>query len=158
MQPASAKSLAHIKIALASIGLAVAAYLIIAEPANVASTGTGFFCPGQSSGSIINCSAVLTSKYSHVLGVPLSVLAGAWLALIIVLSLVQHRSYTLGMVSAFFSIAGVFAVAYSAFAMWSIGHVCVYCSAIDAILLILFAAGIVEARRIIGSFAKPPRA
>ncbi len=143
-------TLARIKVMLSAIGLGVAAYLLVAEPSAGLSSASsiGFFCPGQGAGNgIINCSAVLASRYAYVLGVPLSAIAAAWLALSLILSIVQHLSKGIGLLSSVFDISGIFGVVYSAFIMLSAGHVCVYCSAIDAILLVLFAIGTIETRK-----------
>ncbi|MGC9157298.1 MAG: vitamin K epoxide reductase family protein [Candidatus Micrarchaeia archaeon] len=131
------------------IGASIAAYLLFAEPDNASSSSNLFVCPGQSPHGIINCTAVATSRYSHILGIPLSLLALLWFLLLVFLSILQRRgSKEVQMLSAYLGIAGIFAVFYSSFAMFEIGHVCVYCSAIDVILLTLFFIGVAEARRL----------
>ncbi len=153
MKSSSSRLLLHVKAALSLIGLAIAFYLVLSEP------GPGqkiaFVCPGQSSSSsLINCSAVLTSRYSRILGVPLSVWAFSWFAVLFALVLLQRKNAMFGMLSACFSITGVFAVLYSLLAMFSIGHVCVYCSAIDAILVVIFVIGILELRALLDSILR----
>ena len=150
----SSKSLAFAKEILSLIGAAIAAYLLFTEPNSVSSGSNLFVCPGQSPHGIINCTAVATSRYSHILGIPLSLLALLWFILLIFLSVLQRKgSKEVQMLSAYLSIAGIFAVFYSSFAMFEIGHVCVYCSAIDFILLILFFIGVAEARRLMQQLA-----
>lgn len=141
-------SLRQIEILLAAIGLGIAIYLLLAEPSARNGFSTSFlFCPDNGTFGIVNCAAVLTSKYSYVFGMPLAGLAAIWFALLIVLFALRRRSNLLNTLATYLEIAGILAVAYSAYAMHSIGKVCIYCSSIDLILLLLFGIGVAEARR-----------
>lgn len=104
------------------IGIVVAAYLVYVH-----------FHPGAlvcTEGSVINCSAVLTSSFSSIFGVPLAVLALFWFAVAIAL---EYKKNSVRKVWAILGIAGF---AYSIAAMSMLGKICLYCSTIDAILLI----------------------
>ncbi|MEM3781423.1 MAG: vitamin K epoxide reductase family protein [Candidatus Micrarchaeaceae archaeon] len=140
------------KTALSAIGLAIAAYLVFAEPSGLNGFSTSLlFCPSHSALGVVNCTAVLTSSYSYVFGMPLAGIATAWFLALLLIAILQRGNATLGMLSAYLNIAGVFAVAYSAYAMYEIGKICIYCSGIDIILVALCALGIVEARAILRS-------
>jgi uncharacterized membrane protein len=104
------------------LGVIVAAYLVYVH-----------FRPGAlvcAEGSVINCSAVLTSSFSSILGVPLAVLALLWFAVAIALEYIKNNARKV------WAILGIAGFAYSIAAMSMLGKICVYCSTIDAILLI----------------------
>ncbi|MEM3860559.1 MAG: hypothetical protein QW478_14380, partial [Candidatus Micrarchaeaceae archaeon] len=73
--------------------------------------------------------------------------------ILLMLSIFQRHHMLIGMLSAYLNIAGIFAVAYSAYSMYMLGKVCIYCSSIDVILIILLALGIAEARALLRSLS-----
>ncbi len=145
----SPKFIALAKSILSLIGIAIAAYLFLTEPTGTSSNSSLFLCPGQSPRGIINCTAVVTSAYSHIFGLPLSFLALAWFLFLFSLSVLQRKGdKVIEMLSAYSSIASIFAVFYSSLAMFEIGYICIYCSTLDVILLIIFFIGLAEAKRL----------
>jgi uncharacterized membrane protein len=88
-----------------------------------------------SSSGLINCAKVLspTDPYSSVFGVPLAFYALAWF--IISIAVFATRKSKL----APWYFTGLIGAVYSVFAMSMIGHICIYCSILDATLVAMAA-------------------
>ena len=108
---------------LIALGLALSAYMTIAHYTN-----TQLACPNTGA---FNCEEVTTSQYSMILGVPVALL-GLALFLLAVL-MVLGRNETLIFLWAF---AGAMSVLYSLGSMALIGTICVYCTTLDAIIVL----------------------
>lgn len=78
---------------------------------------------------MIDCAAVLTSRFSRLLGVPISVYAGAWFVIAFILEYAKKRA------ARFWALLGIAGVVYSVIAMTILGRICIYCSSLDAIIL-----------------------
>jgi len=82
--------------------------------------------------SIVDCSAVITSSYSVIFGIPLAIYSIAWFA--IAFLLVRYK--TLKTLTEIWFLIGVGGIFYSFFSMYMLSKVCVYCLALDAIIAI----------------------
>ena len=116
----NSKSLLYILIAL---GLIISIYLTIVhfEPGALACPKTG----------IIDCESVLTSQYSSIFGIPVAVL-GLILFLLAIFMLLIKPNDTMKFL---WSIAGTAAVLYSLTSQALIGLFCIYCLALDIVIV-----------------------
>jgi uncharacterized membrane protein len=80
---------------------------------------------------IINCSSVLNSSYSHVFGVPISLLGLVW-ALFGFYAFLRAKNRDL---SFLWSLAGAFGVIYSFASMTMLQEICEYCLALDILII-----------------------
>lgn len=109
---------------LLAVGLAISLYLVY-----VHFNSTALVCPNN---GLISCETVLTSVFSEVLGIPLAIYAAVWFGVALVIEYYRNR------LSKAWASLGIAALAYSIVAMYLIGKICVYCSTIDALLLLYF--------------------
>ncbi|MDE1856556.1 MAG: hypothetical protein KGH98_00560 [Candidatus Micrarchaeota archaeon] len=107
------------------LGVIVSVYLTIVhfEP-------TALVCPNTGP---IDCEQVLTSSYSVVLRVPLAVWSLIWFAAWIALFRLGVR----GIVADVWGLLGVGGLIYSITAMDAIGKICIYCSSLDVLIVLL---------------------
>lgn len=112
-----------ILIILLALGIAVSAYLTYVHYAPGA-----LFCPET---GIINCVAVVTSSYSVIFGIPLALYSLVWFALAILFT--QYKKTK--PISGVWLLIGIGGIAYSLFSMYMLGKVCIYCSALDVLIV-----------------------
>lgn len=111
-------------LALLALGLVISAYLVY-----VHFNATALVCPNN---GFVSCETVLASTFSEVLGIPLAVYAFAWFIVALLLEYYRKRAARV------WAAVGIAGFAYSVVAMYLLGKICLYCSTIDAILLIYF--------------------
>ncbi len=109
--------------ALAVLGIVISIYLTISKY-----DSSVLACP---EGGLINCESVITSSYSSIFGIPTSVLA---VVLFILAPYMIKKNDTYAFL---WSVAGAAAVLYSVGAMSLLGKICIYCSSLDVIIIIL---------------------
>ncbi|MCW6160327.1 MAG: vitamin K epoxide reductase family protein [Candidatus Micrarchaeales archaeon] len=120
--------------ALAIIGIIVEIYLTI-----VKYQSSLLVCPNT---GVINCESVLTSPYSEILGVPVSILG------IILFALAPLFVFKYGENGRFlWSIAGAGAVLYSIVSQAIIGSVCIYCLTADLMIILLLVLIFLDGRK-----------
>lgn len=115
-------------LAILLIALADSAYLT-AEHFG----GAPLVCPNI---AVINCTAVLGSQYSIVLGIPLAVLGLIWTAVMLFL-FIYKSARSVRIVAPVWYLLGAAGVAYSFTAQYLLGRACIYCTTLD-IAIILF--------------------
>ncbi len=117
----------HILILLLIIGIIISAYLVSEHYlSNILA------CPEN---SLINCSVVLASQYSTILGVPLAVLSAVWVVVMLALALTRKSKITTHILP-IWGILGIVGVSYSLISQYLVGKACIYCLGLDAIILI----------------------
>ena len=104
------------------LGLAVSVYLVY-----VHFYPGALVCPTK---GIINCGTVLTSSYSVIFGIPLAAYAFGWF--VIALALVYSKKWNT--ITSLWMLLGIGGIAYSTLAMYKIGNICDWCSALDVII------------------------
>ncbi len=104
------------------IGVAVSAYT-----AYVHYNPGALVCP---SSGLVNCQDVLTSSYSVIFGIPLAIYSIAWF--IVAFLLYAYKKNTL---TELWFLIGIGGIIYSIFSMYMIGRTCIYCSALDLIII-----------------------
>ncbi len=82
-------------------------------------------------GTVVDCEAVLSSAFSNVFGIPLAVLGLAWFVGMLAFYASRRRGMTLNL----WMIIGLGGILYSISAQAVIGRICIYCAALDAIIL-----------------------
>jgi uncharacterized membrane protein len=127
---------------LALAGLLISGYLV----------ATHYFADqvplACATGGIVDCEQVTTSAQSMVGPVPVAVLGLVWFGVFVALSLVRHSraSSPLTTLELVWAIAGLLSVFYFVYAeLFLIGAICVWCTAIHAIVVVLFLACLWEA-------------
>ena len=120
--------------ALIIIGIAIQIYLTISK------YDTSILaCPES---GVINCESVITSQYSVILGIPLSVLG------IVLYALAIPFVFRWGDTGKFlWSVAALASLAYSFGSQALLGLVCIYCMSFDAITIILLAMIYLDGRK-----------
>ena len=114
----------NIVYALALIGALIGIYLTVAHYYS-----SILVCPKSGA---INCESVTTSQYSDILGIPLSVLA------VVLFLLAPHMVAKHDDTKTFlWSIAGFGAVAYSLGSQSLLAMVCIFCVALDILIIAL---------------------
>ena len=108
---------------IAVLGMAIGVYLTIAEY-----DMSVLACPTI---GIINCENVLTSPYSHLLGIPTSILAIVLFALAPWM-LKKRKDDTMQFL---WSIAALAAMLYSFVGQALAGSTCIYCLSLDALMV-----------------------
>ena len=104
-------------------------------------------CPNT---GVINCENVLTSSYSEILGIPVSLLG------IILFILAPVLIFKYGENGRFlWSIAGAGAVLYSFVSQAIVGSVCIYCLSADLMIIILLVLTYMEGRKMDSSPSGP---
>ena len=122
-------------VALAAVGLALSAYLTVEhfrDPGTLA-------CPATAT---VNCARVTTSAQATLLGVPVAVLGVVFFAAMVLVCLpVAWRDLRLTRVRAALAGVGVGFVVYLVYAeLFLVGSICLWCTAVHAVALALFAA------------------
>lgn len=108
---------------LIALGFLISLYLTIARYNSAV-----LACP---SAGVINCESVITGPYSQILGLPTSVLG------MILFALGWIMLFKNGDNKFFWSIAGAGAVVYSLSAQAFEGQICIWCLALDLIIILL---------------------
>ena len=110
--------------ALLILGLLISAYLVYVHynPGALVCLHSG----------VINCASVITSEYSVILGVPLAVYSLLWFGISILLAYSKKARTA----TELWFLIGVGGIIYSLFSMYKLGEICIYCSALDAIIAI----------------------
>ncbi len=111
---------------LSFVGILICIYLLYAHFADVSVA-----CPRV---GIIDCANVLTSQYSSILGIPVPFFGMAFFILMSVFTFLKKELYLLVL-----SILGVLSVMYLVYVEFALIHsVCLWCSSIHVITLLLF--------------------
>lgn len=108
-------------------GLVDAAYLVVVELDSAL-----LYC---STSGTVNCSSVITSAYSSVLGIPLAYASLVWFVLSILLFFAGMRRERLLKARNAWYVLGVGAAIYSILSMYSLSAICEYCALLDAMLI-----------------------
>ena len=116
-----------VALVIAAIGLLISIYLVILRYTSILPLD----CPDK---GIINCSNVLNSKYSTILGVPNAVLG---LVFFIAELIVIEKYFGKDEMLLLSSIGMVF-VAYFVLSEYIIGNICLFCTGVHASTLALF--------------------
>jgi uncharacterized membrane protein len=123
------------RLGLGALGLLISVYL----------TATHYFAEqiplACSTGGFVDCEQVTTSAESMVGPVPVAVLGLAWFGIYI--SLCATRAIRLQMVWAILGLLSVFYLVYVE--LFAIGALCLWCTAIHAIVVVLFLSTLWEA-------------
>ena len=107
------------------LGIIVASYLTV-----VHFLPSALVCP--SVGQVVNCEAVVTSSLSSVFGLPLAVLGLTWfVASLLMLAFGYNR-----ILKNVWMIIGLGGVIYSISAQTIIGKICIYCAALDVLIVL----------------------
>lgn len=117
-----------ISMVLITLGIIISTYLVV-EHYNP----TILSCPNN---SLINCSTVLTSQYSTLFGISLAIIALIWTVGMFVLTLKKNNKISKYLYPVW-QIIGIIGVAYSIISQYLIGYICIYCTALDSIILII---------------------
>ncbi|MDE1846959.1 MAG: vitamin K epoxide reductase family protein [Candidatus Micrarchaeota archaeon] len=114
-----------LEAALAAIGLIISAYLTVYHY-----FGLPLSCPAT---QVIDCGIVLSSKFATIpFGIPVSVLGVVWCAIFLYLLTFKDKEYKL-----YWNVVGFFSLFYFWFAEYSLGKICLYCTAVHAIVVAL---------------------
>ena len=124
----------RLRLVLLFIGLADSIYLELARAGY-----TPLVC---AQAGLINCHSVITSSYSVVLGIPLSVYAIVWFLVAIALLYVKNDD-----IRFIWYVFGIGAVIYSLSSMYMLKEICEYCLLIDIVVVALAYANFFVGRR-----------
>ena len=117
-------NLQRLSLVIAAIGLLVSIYLTYTHYTN-----THVACPDT---GIINCNAVLGSPYAYLLGIPLATLGLLYfIAYIVLLALRRYDDVLL------WNGLGMGFVLYVWFLEYIVGHICIYCTAVHIVVILL---------------------
>ncbi len=116
-----------VALIIAIIGLLISIYLVILRYTSILPLD----CPDK---GIINCSNVLNSKYSTILGVPNAVLG----LVFFVAEIIAIEKYFGKDEMLLLSSIGLVFVAYFILAEYMIGNICLFCTGVHACTLALF--------------------
>ena len=119
----NAQKTERLLFAILLIALLDSAYLLL-----VAIAPQTLACPDA---GIINCASVVESVFSKVFGVPLALLGFVWVIAAIALTYYMRDKIQ----TTLWFAAGIVGVAYSFTAMYSLREICVYCSALDILVI-----------------------
>lgn len=95
-------------------------------------------CPNS---GVVSCATVLSSRYSVVFGIPLAVAGLAWAA--VMLLLLYSRSRTAEAFAPVWYMLGIAGVAYSLTSQYLLRHICIYCTALDAAIILFLAIALI---------------
>lgn len=123
-------------ILLSAIGIAIAVYLTIYHY----DSNLPLLCP--SSISVVNCEQVLNSQYSIFFGIPMPVMGLIFFAIELLLLLFAKNKDYLVIFNAF----GVAFVVYLIYLESIIGKICLFCTTIHILVLLLFVLSILRMR------------
>ncbi len=112
-------------LAISILGLLVSAYLTVQHYTN-----KPVACPSV---GIINCESVLNSPYSYVLGVPVCVLGVLFFIAEFALIFLGNRDMLV-----LFNGLGIGFVVYFIYSEYLIGSICIYCTSVHVITVLLF--------------------
>ena len=121
------------KSLLSVVGFVVALYLTITHY----TASIPLACPSI---GIIDCGTVLSSKYAVLFGIPLAVMALAFFIGEIVLIVKNMKEYQL-----YLNTVGFFSLFYTWYAEYLLQRICIYCTALHIIIIVLFAISLYEA-------------
>lgn len=125
-------------LVLLLIGLADAAYLTLVELNSVQ-----LYC---STTGTVNCSSVITSTYSTVLGIPLAYASLTWFAISLALFFVAIKRDRLLKLRNAWYVLGIGAAVYSTLSMYTLSEICEYCALLDVILVAIAGLVLYESR------------
>lgn len=127
-----------IGVGLSLLGFAVAAYLTYEHY----TSSTSLTCPA--SGGIVNCFKVTTSQYSKIGGVPVAVLGVIFFAIMLVLQSPRawrSQSQPVRAARVAWSLIGVGTAVWLIYAeLFRLDAICLWCTAVHAISILLFVA------------------
>ena len=121
------KNIKVLFLIVVALGLADAVYLTYIHYANVPP-----YCPNT---GIINCVKVTTSALSEIMGVPIAVLGLVWFALMGMLAVLGVNDAMTNI----WSMIGAAAVVYSTTGMWLVKAICIWCTAMDVMIVLILA-------------------
>ena len=110
-------------ITLLALGMAISAYTVY-----VHYNPGALVCP---QGKIINCANVLSSGYSIIFGIPLGAYSFVWFLAALLLFLYKKTK----MVAELWFLIGIGGILYSAFSMYSLCEICLYCGTLDVLIV-----------------------
>jgi len=117
-----------LSFAIGVIAIAVLLYLFVSEI-----NPKVLVCPAN---GVINCGRVITSEYSNIFGVPVSVLGIIWFTAMIALSFSKNNRYLQLLVPLW--AAGIVFVIYLVSAeLFFLHSICIYCSSVDILILLM---------------------
>ncbi len=125
----------RISLALSLLGIMISIYLTAYHYA-----GIPLACP---TGGIINCENVLNSSYAYLLGVPIAVFGVAFFAVEILLLLRMRSEDAL----AIWNALGIGFVVYFIYLEKLVGNICIFCTAVHVIVLLLLAVTLYDMGR-----------
>ncbi len=132
------EKLKAVAAALLLIGIIDSAYLT-AEHFGAAP----LVCP---SNGLINCATVLGSRYSIVFGIPLAVMGLVW-TVVMLLLLTTPKSKIIEAVTPVWYMLGAAGVAYSVVSQYLLGHICIYCTTLDATIILFLITVYIAAKK-----------
>jgi len=109
--------------------LLVAAIIIAAYLTFAHYDSSALLCPDK---GIINCESVITSKFSTIFGIPISLLAVIFF--LSAFPIIKRKDSSLIFI---WSVIGIAAFLYSVGGMFILNEICIYCSLLDIIILLL---------------------
>lgn len=125
---------------MAGAGVLIAVYLTVLHY----DTNAPLVCVGQ--GGIINCGDVLTSPESVVMGIPVPLWGLFWFVVVGVLAWLSPTGEGIRRFLMAWSVAGGIVVIYLVYVEFDVlHHVCIWCSALHALILAVLALQVVEA-------------
>ncbi len=117
-------------LVLLVIGLADTLYLSFVE----IYPNLPLFCPHTKT---VNCASVLASSYAFVFGIPLAFYALVWFLIAMLFFVMKARD-----ARNIWFVMGLGGVIYSVSSMSALGEICIYCSALDIILIAIAVLGL----------------
>ena len=111
---------------LALIGLLFSGYLTLYHYLG----GVPLVCPNSGA---IDCAAVLASPYAVVLGIPVALFGVLFFVVEMALLLRREREYLL-----YWNTIGFLFLFYLWFSEFVLGKICIYCTAVHAVVILLF--------------------
>jgi len=117
-----------LSFAIGVIAIAVLLYLFVSEI-----NPKVLVCPAN---GVINCGRVITSEYSNIFGVPLSVLGIIWFTAMIALSFSKSNRY-LQLLVPLWAAGIVFIVYLVSLELFVLHSICIYCSSVDILILLM---------------------
>ncbi len=84
-------------------------------------------------GNIINCAEVITSNYSIIFGIPLAIYSLVWFVIAFLVAKYKNRA---GIAADVWFLIGIGGMLYSAFSMYMLQKICIYCTALDILIIL----------------------
>jgi uncharacterized membrane protein len=137
-------------IVLAVIGLIVSIYLVL-----VHYTSVPLVC---SDTGLINCGSVLNSSYAYLLGIPIAVYGVVFFVVELVvlwLTSAKFKGRDGNDMRMIYNALGLAFVVYLLYAEYMVGHICIYCTTVHVVVVLLFILSLVMVLRKPSYYAAP---